>query len=61
MGSFCGWTGKGLGPDTSRQAIDSMLAESGGAAHAEAESSCDKIGGLAIRKGLYTTSIVEKD
>jgi asparagine synthase (glutamine-hydrolysing) len=61
MGSFCGWTGKGLGPDASRQAIDSMLDESGRAAYAKSESRCDNIGGLAIREGLYATSFLEQD
>ena len=61
MGSICGWTGKGLGPDTSRQAIDSMLAECGRAAHVESESRYDDIGGLAICEGLYATSFLEQD
>ena len=61
MGSFCGWTGKGLDPDTSRQAIDSMLAGDGEAAHAKSESRCDNIGGLAICEGLYATSFLEQD
>ena len=61
MGSFCGWTGKGLGPDASRQAIDSMLDESGRAAYAKSESRFDNIGGLAIREGLYATSLLEQN
>ena len=61
MGSFCGWSGKDLGPDMSQQAIAAMLSECSGAAHAESESRYDNTGGLAICTGLYATSFHEQD
>ena len=61
MGSFCGWSGMGLGSDMSQQAIEAMLAECGGTASAESGAHYDDTGALAIREGLYATSYLHQD
>jgi len=61
MGSICGWSGKGLGVDMTRQALKSMLAEYKGTATAEAASDCDDSGALGICEGLYATSYLHQE
>jgi asparagine synthase (glutamine-hydrolysing) len=52
MGSFCGWSGKGLGFDVSQQAIRSMLAGCRGTITADN----DETGAIGLCEGFYTTS-----
>lgn len=61
MGSFCGWSGMGLGSDMSQQAIKTMLAECGESASAGSDSDYDDTGALGIREGLYATSYLHQD
>ena len=48
MGSFCGWSGTGLGSDMSQQAIKTMLAECRGPATAAPVSDFDDNGAIGI-------------
>ena len=60
MGNFCGWTGKGLSPESSRQAIADMLGGCGDTT-AESDSILDDTTGLAIRQGLYATNLYQQN
>jgi len=61
MGSFCGWSGMGLGSDMSQQAIEAMLTACGGNANCESASDFDDTGALGVREGLYATSYLHQD
>ena len=61
MGSICGWSGTGLRPDVSQQAIKVMLENNGANANAEPDSSYDESGALGIGKGLYVTNFLYQD
>ena len=60
MGGFCGWSGKGLGLDISREAIKAMLAECRGTAASESASDCNDTGALGICEGLYATNYLKQ-
>ncbi len=61
MGSFCGWSGRGLGSDMSQQAIKAMLAQCSGTASAKSGSDYDGTGALGFREGLYATGYLHQD
>jgi asparagine synthase (glutamine-hydrolysing) len=61
MGSICGWSGTGLGPDMSQQTITNMLKACGGTKNEEPESGFDETSALGINKGLYATSHHHQD
>jgi len=61
MGNLCGWSGTGLGPEMSQQAIKAMLEKCGGIVSAESDRDYDDSGALGIREGLYATSYLHQD
>jgi asparagine synthase (glutamine-hydrolysing) len=61
MGSIYGWSGMGLGPDMSQQAIKAMLAECSGDASPGSENHYDNTGALCICEGIYATSFLYQD
>jgi len=61
MGSFCGWSGAGLGSDGSQRAINTMLEKCRGTARGKSTSNSDDTGAIGICEGLYTTSHSHKD
>ena len=61
MGHFCGWSGKDVGSDQSRDFINRMLAAYGEVEHSESKSFSNTTGALAIHRGLYATSLHECD
>ena len=61
MGSFCGWSGRGLSSDMSQRAITTMLKSSGGTTPGQSESDYDEAGALGVREGLYATHYLNQD
>ena len=56
MGSICGWSGIGLGPEMSQQTIRAMLKACGGTANDKLDREYNDSGTLGISSGLYTTN-----
>ena len=56
MGSFSGWSGRGLGSELSEQAIRAMLTESAGTTSARCDSHYDETGALGVCEDLYNTT-----
>ena len=61
MSDFCGWSGTGLGSDTSQQAIKAMLKACSGAVNDKSDSDYNDHCALGISKGLYATSYLNQD
>ncbi|MDX2458070.1 MAG: asparagine synthase-related protein [Gammaproteobacteria bacterium] len=61
MGSICGWSGMGLGPDMSQQTITAMLKACGETDNNKSDSDYDGASALGISKGLYATSHFHQD
>lgn len=61
MGSFSGWSGRGLSPDLSRQALTAMVTARGSTTNAESRSDYDDAGAFAISEGLHAISYLHQD